>query len=129
MARLDLGLELSRLDLVDITPDPRFARFDRANQRMLHFLEVLGRMFVLRRVATTYVSARETQAQMNPGVSHLHALFADVRFGCFDLDLIEVCASVVHSDVPQKTLISGQVTSVILRKAKLREKRAFSASQ
>jgi len=97
-----LGLEFARFDLVDITPDPRFARFNRANQRMLHFLEVFGRMLVFRRVTTTYVPARQAQAQVYPGVAHLHALFADVRFGGFDLDLIEVRTSVVHMGVSRK---------------------------
>jgi hypothetical protein len=97
-----LGLEFAGFDLVDITPDPRFARFNRANQRVLYLLKVLGRMLIFRRITTAYVSAYEAQAQVHPGVSGFHALFADVRFRCFDLDLVEVCASVVHIDVSRK---------------------------
>ena len=122
---LVLGLKFSGFDLIDITPDPRFARFDRAYQRVLYFLEVLGSVFVLRRVATPYVAAREAQAQVNPSVTHLHAFFADMLAGCLDFNLIEVCASVMHGGVSQKALCSGQVTSVILRKANLREKGAI----
>jgi len=96
---------------------------------MFHFLEVLGRMLVFRRVAAAYVAAGEAQAQVHPSIAHLHAFFADTLAGCLDFDLIEVRASVMHIDVSQKALRSGQVTSVILRKAKLREKWAVSASQ
>jgi hypothetical protein len=97
-----LGLKFAGFDLVDITPNPRFARFDRANQGVLHFLEVLGRVFVFRRVATPYVTAGKAQAKVNPGVAHFHAFFADVRFGCFDLNLVEVRTSVVHDGVSRK---------------------------
>jgi hypothetical protein len=69
---------------------------------MFHFLEVLGRMLVFRRVATAYVAAREAQAQVNPSVAHLHAFFADMFAGCLDFDLIEVCASVAHMGVSRK---------------------------
>ena len=96
---------------------------------MLYLLEMLGGMLILGRIATAYVPTYEAQAQVHPGVSGFHALFADMRFGGFNLDLIEVCTSVVHIDVSQKTVISGQVTSVILRKAKLREKELLSGSQ
>jgi hypothetical protein len=96
---LVLGLKFAGFDLVDITPDPRFAGFDRANQGMFHFLEMLGGMLVFRRVTTAHVSAGEAQAKVNPGVAHLHAFFADVRFAGFDLDLIEVRTSVVHIGV------------------------------
>jgi hypothetical protein len=99
---LGLGPEFPGLDLVDITPDPRLTRFNRTNQRMLHFLKVLGRMLVLRRVAAAYMSAGEAQAQVHPGVSHFYALLADVRFGYLDFDLIEVRASVVHMCVSRK---------------------------
>ena len=97
-----LGLKFAGFDLVDITPDPRFTRFDRADQRVFDFLEVLCRVLVFRRVTAPYVSAYKTQSKVDPSVSHFHALFADMRFGGFDLDLIEVCASVVHIAVSRK---------------------------
>lgn len=122
-------LEFAGFNLVDITPYPRLTWFDRTNQGMLHLLEMLRRMLVFRRVAAAYVSADKTQSQVNPSVSHFHALFADVRFGCFNFDLIEVRASVVHIGVARKYSFSGQVTSVILRKANRNEKEALSASQ
>src|SRR5215472_17493271 len=69
-----LGPKFPRFDLVDITPDPRFAWFDRADQGMLHLLKMLGRMLVFRRIATAHVAAREAQAQVHPCVSGLNAL-------------------------------------------------------
>src|SRR5690242_8079818 len=100
------GLKFPGFDLVDITPDPRFAWFNRADQGVLDFLEVFGRMLVFRRIATAHVAAREAQAQVHPRVSGLNALFADVRFSCFDLDLVEVGASVVHIGVSRKHSVS-----------------------
>ena len=43
---LVLDLEFAGFNLIDITPDPRLAWFDRANQRMLDLLKVFGRMLV-----------------------------------------------------------------------------------
>src|SRR4051812_29479521 len=91
-----LRSQFPRLDLVYIAPDPRLARFNRANQRMVHLVEVLRRVLVLGRVAAPYLSARQAQAQMNPRIAGLHALFADVFIGCFNFDLIEMRALVFH---------------------------------
>jgi hypothetical protein len=39
--------KLARLDLVDITPDPAFSRFDRTHKRMFGVMEMLGGVLVL----------------------------------------------------------------------------------
>jgi hypothetical protein len=64
--------------LVHVAPLPVFAGLERTDDRMLRRMEVLGRVFVLGRVAAPDVAAFVTEAQMDPGVSHLQALFAAV---------------------------------------------------
>jgi hypothetical protein len=63
-------------------------------------MKMLGRVFVLRRIAATHVPAYHAQAQVNPGVAHLHALFTNVRIGGRDLDLIQVLAFLGHFYLP-----------------------------
>ena len=62
--------------LVDIAPAPGFSGFDGPNDRVIRRVRVLGRMFVLRAVATPDMTASEAQAQMDPVISCLEALFA-----------------------------------------------------
>jgi hypothetical protein len=57
---------------------------------MFGFVEVLSRMFVLRRVTTANMPANQAQAQVHPRIPGFDAVFADVRFGLLDFDLIEV---------------------------------------
>jgi hypothetical protein len=59
---------------------------------MLDAMEMFGGVFVLRRVATSDVPAGEAQAQMYPGIAHLHALFADAFIRARNLDLIQMLA-------------------------------------
>ena len=53
-------------------------------------MEMLGGVLVLGRVATSDVPAAETKPEMDPSISHLHALFADVHIGFADFDLVEM---------------------------------------
>jgi hypothetical protein len=82
--------KLAGLDLVHVTPDPAFSRLDGADQRMLRFMEVLGGMLVLRRVAAANMAAYETQTQVNPRVAGLNAVLTDMFVGFSDFDLIKV---------------------------------------
>lgn len=59
-------------------------------------VEVLGCVFILRRIATPNMPASKTETQVNPSVAGLYAVFADMLAGGLDFDLIEVRASVVH---------------------------------
>jgi hypothetical protein len=63
---------------------------------MFNFLKVLGRMLVLRRVATSHMPTCQAKAQMNPRISHLHALFTDMLIGVLQFDLIEMRALAFH---------------------------------
>jgi hypothetical protein len=83
-------------DLVHITPDPAFSRLDRANQRMLRFVEMLDRMLVLGRVATPHVSAREAKTQVNPRIAGLGTIFTHMFVGFSDFDLTKVGAFFWH---------------------------------
>jgi hypothetical protein len=85
-----LSGEFAGLDLVYVTPDPGLARFDRTHQRMFGVVEMLGRMFVLGRIATGGMSANKAHAQMDPRISSLHAVFADMFIGFSYFDLIKM---------------------------------------
>jgi len=64
---------------------------------MVGGVKVFRGVFVLRGVAAADVAAGETQAQMEPSVAHLEALFAAFGLGLDALDLIEMRASFGHS--------------------------------
>jgi hypothetical protein len=51
-----------------------------------------GRVLVLRRIAAADVPAGETQAQMNPGISHFEALLAALRVRMNVPNLVEMRA-------------------------------------
>lgn len=57
---------------------------------MLAMMKMFGRMFVFGRIAAADVAADETHAEMDPLISHFYALFANMRFGFADFDLIQV---------------------------------------
>src|SRR6185436_12177075 len=62
--------------LVDEAPPPPFARLERANDRVLGGLEVLGGVLVLRIVAAPDVPALHAEPQVHPRVAHRQALLA-----------------------------------------------------
>src|SRR5258706_15123227 len=72
---MSLSPELHR-DLVDITPAPVLAALERGDDRMLRRMVVLGRMLVLRVVATADVAAGPAQAKVHPGIADCEALLA-----------------------------------------------------
>lgn len=88
--------KFARLDLVHVTPDPAFSRFDGANQRMLRFVEMLSRMLVLGRVATANVSASEAKTQVDPRITRLGTVLTHMFIGFSDFDLIKVGAIFWH---------------------------------
>jgi hypothetical protein len=59
---------------------------------MMLMTKMFGGVFILGRIAATHVAASHAQAQMNPGVASLDAVFADVRVGGGDFDLVEMFA-------------------------------------
>jgi hypothetical protein len=101
-----------RFHLIDITPHPRLTRLNRANERMMHFTKVFGRVLVLGRITTPYMPARQTQPQMHPRIPHLDALFANTLVGVLNFNLIEMRALILHGS-SRMISTSGQVTSVM----------------
>jgi hypothetical protein len=63
---------------------------------MLSFVEMLGRMLVLGRVATGNVSASEAKTQVNPRVARLGTVFTHMFVSFSDFDLIKVGAIFWH---------------------------------
>jgi hypothetical protein len=59
---------------------------------MLCFVEMLGGVLVLGRVATSYLSTSQTQSQMNPGIAGFNAFLTYMYGRRLDFDLIEVRA-------------------------------------
>jgi hypothetical protein len=81
---------------VDVTPFPGFAGFDRAHDRVLSGMKMLGRVFVFRRIATAHVPTFQTHAQVHPSVAHLQAFLAPLRTGFHVFDLIHMAAGLCH---------------------------------
>jgi hypothetical protein len=90
------GQDVVQFHFIQVTPDPGLPGFVGPDERVLRFLEVFGGMLVLGRVATAHMSATETQAQVNPSVTGLNAVLANMFVGFFDFDLVQVCAFVRH---------------------------------
>lgn len=63
---------------------------------MLRLVEVFGSVLIFRGVTAADVPANQAQPQMDPRVSTLDALFADVLGGLAKLNLIEMCALFGH---------------------------------
>jgi len=89
-------LNLSRKDFVHVTPDPTFSRLNGANQGVRAGMEMFGGVLVLRGIATTHVAADEAKPQVDPSVSQLHALFADMSVSVLDLNLVQMSAVFSH---------------------------------
>jgi hypothetical protein len=66
-------------NLIDEAPQPVLTRFERLHDRVRGGVEVLGRVLVLRGIATTDVAANAAEPQMDPGIANLQALFAPLR--------------------------------------------------
>jgi hypothetical protein len=91
-----LRCQFASLNLVNITPDPGLSRLDRAHERVLGLVEMLGGVFILRRIAARDVAAEQAHAQMNPRVARLNAVFTNVFFGFAKFDLVEVGTFLWH---------------------------------
>jgi hypothetical protein len=53
---------------------------------MVCAVKMLGGVLVLRRVAATYMTTFQAQAKVNPAITHLHALGANVSIGIGHFD-------------------------------------------
>jgi hypothetical protein len=62
----------------------------------MHCVEMLGRVLVLGRVAAPHVSTRQTESQMNPGITRLNAFFANMLVGVLKFNLVEMGALIFH---------------------------------
>jgi hypothetical protein len=63
---------------------------------MLGFMEVLGGVLILGRIAAAHLAAYQAQSQMHPGVAYLQAFLASAFVGVFEFDLIEMFAGSSH---------------------------------
>jgi hypothetical protein len=63
---------------------------------MTRAMKMLRRVFVLGGIATTYVAALQTEAQVHPGVPDLDAVLANVFVGAREFNLVEMAASFRH---------------------------------
>jgi hypothetical protein len=64
---------------------------------VFHRVEVLCGVLVLGRIATSYVTARQTEAQVHPTVAGFEAFFAALFAGMPDLNLIQMLAGFTHT--------------------------------
>src|SRR5207249_3659465 len=81
-------------DLVGVAPAPVLARLERADDRVRRCVMVGGRMAVGRVVAAADVTARQTDAEMEPLAAAAQAVLAAVHLGgeFTHLDLVEMGA-------------------------------------
>src|SRR5262245_41252510 len=89
-------------EFVGVTPHPLFARLEGTNRRMFRRVVVLRRVLVRRGVAAADVPASQTQAQMQPTASAAQTIFTPSRAGRDFLNLIQMRASVFHSNSSEK---------------------------
>src|SRR5689334_12239440 len=61
-------------------------------------MEMFCRVLVLGRIAAADVSAAQAQAQVDPSIAHLQALFAAIGVGLYLVNLIQVGAT-VHGSI------------------------------
>src|SRR5665213_2586699 len=71
--------------LVHKTPAPILAGLERTHNWMTGLVVVLCRVLVRRAVATSHVTALETQPQVHPGAVHLETLLTSIRGLWFDV--------------------------------------------
>ena len=60
-----------QFNLIDVAPAPIFSRLEGLDYGVLSRMEVLRRMFVLRRIAAADMTALKAQAQVHPRVARL----------------------------------------------------------
>ncbi len=93
------AVQLAGYEVIDIAPDPGLAWFDGADQGMFRSVKVTGGVLVPGVVAATYMPARHTEPEVDPGVAHFETLFAALLSGMRNLDLIEMSTRSGHSQV------------------------------
>jgi hypothetical protein len=97
------GQNVVQLYFVHITPYPGLSRLIGADEGMLRLFEMFAGMLVLGRIAAAHVSAAQAQAQVDPAVAGLNAVFTHVFVGLFDFDLVQVGAFVGHGNLQESS--------------------------
>src|SRR5579872_1724091 len=77
---------------IHVAPHPVFSRFDGPYYGVFGGMKVFGGVLVLGGVAATHVAAHQAQAEMDPGISHLQALFAAAGVRLDMMNLLHVNA-------------------------------------
>jgi hypothetical protein len=75
---------------VDITPTPIFAPLKRPHDGVFGFFEVLGGMPIFGGIAAADVAANLAEAQVDPRIAHLQALFTSIGIRGWVLYLVQV---------------------------------------
>src|SRR6516162_8654641 len=99
-----------QFEAVDVAPTPRLAGLKRLHDRVLSAVEVLGGVFVFRRVAVTDMAALQAQPQVHPAVTHLQTLFAALCAWRYLLDLVEMLAG-LHGYPPGAMAPANEIAS------------------
>jgi hypothetical protein len=97
-----------KFHLVDKAPAPVFTGLERLHNGMPRRVEVLGGVLIPGRIATTDVAADHAQAEVNPSVTHLQALFAAATMRFYFVNLVRV-RTWAHPAPP--AVFSGSVRS------------------
>ena len=86
------------IDLVNIAPSPVFTGLDRLNQGMTSGTKMLGRVMPRRRVATSDVTTRETEPEMQPSTAGLETFLTSAGLRLDIFHLIEM-GTFIHKDL------------------------------
>lgn len=89
-------LRLFEVDLVDVTPFPRFTGLEGLHDRVAGLMKMFGGMLVLRRIAAAHVTTLKADSQMYLGVARLQGLFAAFRGGLHVTNLAHMFANRRH---------------------------------
>ena len=75
---------LSKIEhhLVDVTPTPVFTRLEGLDKRVSGRVEMLGGVFILRRITATNMTTLEAEAQVYPCVPASQTILTAIRAGC-----------------------------------------------
>jgi hypothetical protein len=108
---------LGREHLVNVAPAPPLSGLERSDHRMLRRMKMLGRVLILRVVATTNVTALEAEAQMHPLIACRQAFFAALRRARVRIARpLDVFAELVHAFAAGKSQSTSSARPLTARR-------------
>jgi hypothetical protein len=89
-------IRLFEVDAINVTPAPIFARLEGLDDGVMRRMKMFGGVLVFGAIAAADVATGEAEAEMDPGVAGLQAVFAALGAGFDGADFIDVFACGRH---------------------------------